>query len=231
MFDNFDKIFNYLIMNARFVSIIDDTMQVITCLGVDHASYYLNSCLCQEHLNMLSQVSRLPLSKMVGTNIPDIAPHSVIQAVMKEYEDLIKPPVDPERLIEFICKDERFFLRLVNAILRTNNMNFYRYITDFLINYQKYFRIENSEEDPNAPSLEIFTKFNVKPELVPNFQKYWEKGKYYFFPGVMSGTMNRKSMIGLSGNIQINISIQPDFIYMGKTLFTKKKNTLAPKLI
>lgn len=40
----------------------------------------------------------------------------------------------------------------------------------------------------------------------------------------MTATLNRKNIVNLHGNVQMNISIEPDYIYMSKTLFSSKVN-------
>lgn len=43
----------------------------------------------------------------------------------------------------------------------------------------------------------------------------------------MSATMDRKNIMKVRGNVQVNITVEPDFIYMSKTLFMEKKNALV----
>ena len=61
----------------------------------------------------------------------------------KEYMNIVEEkPGNPTRAIEFLCKDERFMLRMFNSILRTQNLKFFRYVSPFLKLYQDFFEIE-----------------------------------------------------------------------------------------
>lgn len=189
LYDNFDKVFHFLVMNARFYHRIEENVQIIYSLGMDHGNYYMYNCMCYEHMNKLRKISTIPLQKLIEGNMSDISTPATINSVLSEYDKLMTSPVDPKKIVEFLCKDERFMFHLINSILKTNNLNFYRFITEFIVNYQKFFEIDNMEEEPHAPSVELFTMLHVKPELLQDFTKYWVKDKYFFFFGVCNSDL------------------------------------------
>jgi hypothetical protein len=170
MFEKFEDVFSYVVMTSRFFRRINNEAMIIYCLGVNHANYYINCCMADEHLNNLSRLSEMKLENFVMGNCADIASMPIITSVMKEYNQIIQDPEpDPSRAVEFLCKDERFMIRLLNSILRTQNLKFFRYASPFLKLYQQYFEFEERTEEleeQTDSSVEIYTRFWVEPSLI-----------------------------------------------------------------
>lgn len=120
LFEKFEDVFNYVVMTARFFQRINNEAMIIYCLGINHANYYINCCMADMYLDDLNDLPRMSLENFMMGNTADIAPMALINSVLKEYMNIIdESPKNPTRAVEFLCKDERFMLRMFNSVLRT----------------------------------------------------------------------------------------------------------------
>lgn len=85
MFEKFEDVFSYVVMTSRFFRRINNEAMIIYCLGINHASYYINCCMADEHLESLNRLSEMKLEHFVMGNCADIASMPIINSVMKEY--------------------------------------------------------------------------------------------------------------------------------------------------
>ena len=49
-----------------------------------------------------------------------------------------------------------------------------------------------------------------------------------FFPGIFIATKDRKSMLEMSGNVMINVKVEPDYVYQCYSMFSEKKHPKCP---
>jgi hypothetical protein len=90
-------------------------------------------------------------------------------------------------VVEFLCKYESFILVVINAILKNQNLKFFRYISPFMVDYQEFMSLDQAQaQRAKYESIEVYRKLSINPNLINNFIKTFEKEKYFFFPGVAS---------------------------------------------
>lgn len=53
IFDNFNEIYKYIIMMARFYSHIYYEKQIVNSIGFTHSIYHPRSCCCKDHLGLI----------------------------------------------------------------------------------------------------------------------------------------------------------------------------------
>lgn len=156
-------------------------------LGFKFEQYFKKVCCSDTNVKKMLDIGTLSFKNFVKNNMSDIAAYDWIENQLTEFTNLLanKDKYGPKEVVTFLCRHESFILTVINAILKNQNLKFFRYITLFLDSYQKYLQIDEAHiKKIKYESFEVYRKIYINPNLINTFIKTFEKEKYYFFPGV-----------------------------------------------
>lgn len=137
-----------------------------------------------------------------------------------------------EKIVSLLFDNQSFFIKVISTILKMQsvNSNFMKLTIDILKYYQGYFDLDDPIKELVYPGSDVcvYRKLNVQPNLMDKFLTYIKNDKYLFFPGMFCATKDRKYMLELTGNVLINVKVEPDYVYQCYTLFSEKKFPKSP---